>query len=70
MITEYHLARAKESGMTEEEYRADATSGDTSILQRPADPMEIAQAILFLCSGEASFVAGTIMMVDGGLHTR
>ncbi len=46
MITEYHLARAKESGMTEEEYRADATSGDTSILQRPADPMEIAQAIL------------------------
>ena len=28
--------------------------------------MEIAQAILFLCSGEASFVTGTSIPVDGG----
>ena len=70
VITEYHLARAKESGLTEDEYRAQATSGDTSILQRPADPTEIARAILFLSCSDASFVTGSVLMVDGGLHTR
>ena len=70
VITEYHLARASASGMTEDEYRAQATSGDTSILQRPADPIEIANAILFLSCPESSFVTGSVLMVDGGLHTR
>jgi NAD(P)-dependent dehydrogenase (short-subunit alcohol dehydrogenase family) len=35
-------------------------------LRRPAAPEEIAAAILFLTSAEASFVTGIVMPVDGG----
>ncbi len=35
-------------------------------LGRMAEPEEIANAALFLCSDEASFVTGTAMPVDGG----
>ncbi len=35
-------------------------------LKRVAEPEEIASAVLFLSSGESSFVTGTAMAVDGG----
>jgi NAD(P)-dependent dehydrogenase (short-subunit alcohol dehydrogenase family) len=35
-------------------------------LERMADPLEIAQAILFLTSAESSFVTGAALAVDGG----
>ena len=35
-------------------------------LKRIADPMEIAQAILFLTGTESSFVTGAALAVDGG----
>jgi NAD(P)-dependent dehydrogenase (short-subunit alcohol dehydrogenase family) len=35
-------------------------------LQRIAEPIEIAQAVLFLTSAESSYVTGTAMAVDGG----
>lgn len=38
----------------------------THILGRMARPDEIAEAIVFLLSGEASFVTGTELIVDGG----
>jgi len=41
---------------------------DTSLLGRWASPTEIAHPILWLCSAEASFITGTTLMVDGGLH--
>ena len=35
-------------------------------LGRFADPMELAQAIVFLCSDRASFITGSTLVVDGG----
>jgi dihydroanticapsin dehydrogenase len=44
--------------------------GGAHILQRIAEPREIAHAILFLASDEASFVTGTTLMVDGGYTAK
>jgi meso-butanediol dehydrogenase/(S,S)-butanediol dehydrogenase/diacetyl reductase len=41
---------------------------DSSLLRRWAMPEEIAYPVLWLASGEASFMTGTTVMVDGGLH--
>jgi meso-butanediol dehydrogenase/(S,S)-butanediol dehydrogenase/diacetyl reductase len=41
---------------------------DTSLLRRWASPQEIAWPILWLASDEASFITGTTLLVDGGLH--
>jgi NAD(P)-dependent dehydrogenase (short-subunit alcohol dehydrogenase family) len=35
-------------------------------LGRPASPQEIANAVLFLGSDEASYVNGAVVAVDGG----
>jgi dihydroanticapsin dehydrogenase len=40
------------------------------LIQRCADPREIAYAILFLASDEASFITGTPLMVDAGYTAR
>ncbi len=40
------------------------------IQKRCADPREIAYAILFMASDEASFITGSSMMVDGGFTAR
>lgn len=39
-------------------------------LNRFADPAEMAGAIAFLCSPAASFVAGTVIDVNGGVYLR
>lgn len=39
---------------------------DRYAMKRIADPLEIAQAILFLTSAESSFVTGAALAVDGG----
>jgi NAD(P)-dependent dehydrogenase (short-subunit alcohol dehydrogenase family) len=36
-------------------------------LRRTGKPSDIANAIAFLCSDEASFIAGAVLPVDGGL---
>ncbi len=43
-----------------------AQAGAAHLLGRMADPAEIAQAILFLLSPDASFITGTELVVDGG----
>lgn len=37
-----------------------------SPMQRPAEPEEIAYNVLFLCSQGASFVNGSVLIIDGG----
>lgn len=39
---------------------------DRTPVGRFADPMEIAKPILFMCSDDASFMCGELMVVDGG----
>jgi len=39
---------------------------DRNAMKRIADPLEIAQAILFLTGTESSFVTGAALAVDGG----
>lgn len=43
---------------------------DVSIIQRMGKPEEIAAAIVFLLSDEASFVTGQILAVDGGFTLK
>jgi NAD(P)-dependent dehydrogenase (short-subunit alcohol dehydrogenase family) len=38
--------------------------------KRIAQPRQVAQAVLFLASDEASFVSGTYILVDGGLTAK
>ena len=38
-------------------------------LKRVGNPLEVANAILFLASDEASYVTGAEILVDGGLRT-
>ena len=40
-----------------------------NLLKRFAEPMEVAQALLFLASDEASFVTGSALVADGGFTT-
>jgi NAD(P)-dependent dehydrogenase (short-subunit alcohol dehydrogenase family) len=44
----------------------DAAIASRYALKRPADASELAAAILFLTSGDASFVTGIVLPVDGG----
>jgi 3-oxoacyl-[acyl-carrier protein] reductase len=36
-------------------------------LGRPGEPTDVARAVRFLCSDEASFITGEVLLVDGGL---
>ncbi|PSP67353.1 short-chain dehydrogenase [Halobacteriales archaeon QS_1_69_70] len=54
-------SRTKIAGDEQEDFRDDIP------LDRIADPAEIANAIIFLASDEASYVNGTVLRVDGGL---
>ncbi len=65
-LTEFHVRRAQDAGKPLEQLRGERKS--TSLLGRWATPEEIARPILWLASAEASYITGTTLMVDGGLH--
>lgn len=46
--------------------RARATAAPLHILRRFAEPSEVADAVLFLCSDHASFITGSDLACDGG----
>ncbi len=47
-----------------------AIEGPLHLLNRFGTPEEVANAILFLASDEASFITGTCLMVDGGYTAK
>ena len=65
-MTDFHVGRAQRAGKSVEQLRGERNT--TSLIGRWADPLEIAHPILWLTSSEASFITGTTLMVDGGLH--
>lgn len=67
-LTDFHLERARKIGKSVEQLKTERK--DTSLLGRWATPEEIAWPVLWLASSEASFITGTNLVVDGGLHIK
>lgn len=65
-LTDFHVGRAQGAGKSVEQLKVERK--DTSLIGRWASPEEIAWPIVWLASSEASFITGTTLMVDGGLH--
>ncbi len=63
--TERHMAQ---TGTTEEQFLAE--NAPLHLLNRVGTPREVACAILFLASDEASFITATPLLVDGGYLAR
>lgn len=58
--------RAREDGLDRAAADASPDYGGSHMIHRIAEPREIAYAILFLASDEASFITAECLMVDGG----
>jgi len=67
-LTDFHVNRTVAAGKSVDELKTQRQ--DTSLLGRWAEPMEIAYPILWFASDEASFITGTTLVVDGGLHIK
>jgi len=63
--TPFHARRIAAGDETVEQYNAKAAQG--TMLKRPGRPGEVAVAILFLASDDASYVTGVLLFVDGGM---
>ena len=63
-LTPFHVRRAKADGRAIGDLRREAER--SCIMQRWAEPREIACPILWLASDEASYLNGTTIWADGG----
>ena len=63
-LTPFTIGRWAARGRSEEELRAEPKTD--CLLQRWAEPQEIAYPILWLSSDEASYITGATLMVDAG----
>jgi dihydroanticapsin dehydrogenase len=57
-------------GLTRDTVSDRPSFGLEQIMKRLPDPPEIARAVLFLASEDASFITGESLMIDGGWTTR
>lgn len=64
-ITDFHLNNARAKGIAADEFKA--TFKDYGLLGRAGEPEEVAAAVYFMASREASFITGQYLMVDGGV---
>jgi NAD(P)-dependent dehydrogenase (short-subunit alcohol dehydrogenase family) len=64
ILTPASIGHMQKIGLTLEQFKAE--EGARTLLKRLGDPREIASAILFLASDEASYITGASLMVDGG----
>ena len=65
IFTPFHQRRLEAAGESIEQYNARAAQG--TMLKRPGRAEEVAAAILFLASDDASYITGTLLFVDGGM---
>jgi NAD(P)-dependent dehydrogenase (short-subunit alcohol dehydrogenase family) len=65
IFTPFHRRRLEAAGETIEQYNAKAAQG--TMMKRPGRAEEVAAAILFLASDDASYVTGALLFVDGGM---
>ena len=65
IFTPFHAKRIAAAGQTVEQYNDEAAR--QTMMKRPGRSEEVAACIAFLASDDASYVAGTILYVDGGL---
>lgn len=63
-VTDFHLRRAAAENRT----AADLLATPSGLLRRAAEPHELAAAIAFLASRDASYITATNLMVDAGVH--
>lgn len=68
IITPASYRHMEKVGMTLEQF--DATEGAKTFLGRAGRTREVACAILFLASDEASYITGAFLMVDGGYSAQ
>jgi 3-oxoacyl-[acyl-carrier protein] reductase len=40
-----------------------------TVFRRPGEPQDVANAIAFLVSEEASYITGQVLQIDGGMVT-
>lgn len=66
VFTPFHEKRAAAIGKSVEEFVKGFGSG--GMLKRPARPEELAACILFMASDESSYVTGSNLLADGGIH--
>lgn len=62
--------QCREAGMDRAAADKEPSWGGAHMIQRIAEPREIAYAILFLASDEASFITAENLMVDGGYTAK
>ena len=65
IFTPVHARRLVAAGETVEQYNAKAAHG--TMMKRPGRAEEVAAAILFLASDDASYITGALLFVDGGM---
>ncbi len=68
VLTSASYREIERMGLTFEQWRDRVAP--LHLLNRLGDPREVANAVLFLASDEASFITGTHLMVDGGYTAR